>query len=71
VTAEATVRVNGEERQLRAMSLADLLANLGYDASRPGLAAAVNDEIVPRGEWHCTAVHPGDRIEIVGAVAGG
>jgi sulfur carrier protein len=66
-----TVWINGEERPLRATTLADLLADLGHDPTRSGFAAALNDEIVPRSEWHCTPVRTGDRVEIVGAVAGG
>jgi sulfur carrier protein len=66
-----TVTVNGEERPLRAETLAELLVDLGYDAARPGLAAALNDAIVPRSEWRRVEVRPGDRVEIVGAVAGG
>jgi sulfur carrier protein len=66
-----TVWINGEERPLSVATLAELLANRGYDPSRPGFAAALNDEIVPRSEWHRTQIRSGDRVEIVGAVAGG
>ena len=63
--------VNGERRQVAAASVRALLGALGYDATGRGLAVALNDEIVPRGEWETTPVAPGDRIEIVGAVQGG
>ena len=63
--------VNGEPRQIAAANVRALLGALGYDATGRGLAVALNDEIVPRGEWETTPVAPGDRIEIVGAVQGG
>jgi sulfur carrier protein len=36
-----------------------------------GIAVARNGEVVPRSAWDTTSVHPGDRIEIVTAAAGG
>ena len=63
--------VNGERRQVAAANVRALLGALGYDLAGRGLAVARNDEIVPRGEWETTAIAPGDRIEIVGAVQGG
>lgn len=36
-----------------------------------GVAAAVNDEVVPRSAWAATVPHPGDRIELLSAVQGG
>jgi sulfur carrier protein len=71
VPAAVEIVVNGERRQIAAANVRALLGALGYDATRPGLAVARNDEIVPRGEWETTRVAPGDRIEIVGAVQGG
>ena len=72
-TAPAVVEivVNGEPRQVAVANVRTLLSALGYDATGRGLAVALNDEIVPRGEWETTPVAPGDRIEIVGAVQGG
>jgi len=63
--------VNGEPRQVAVANVRTLLSALGYDATGRGLAVALNDEIVPRGEWETTPVASGDRIEIVGAVQGG
>ena len=71
VPTVVAIVVNGEPRQIAAANVRALLGALGYDATRPGLAVARNDEIVPRGEWETTPVAPGDRIEIVGAVQGG
>lgn len=42
------------------------------DPSAPvGVAAAVNDRVVPRSAWATTELHAGDRVEIVTAVQGG
>jgi sulfur carrier protein len=71
MTGEDEVRVNGAARPLRHRLLADLLAELGYSAQRPGIAVAVNGEVVPRGRWSDRALRPGDEVEIVGAVQGG
>jgi sulfur carrier protein len=65
------VSVNGEPRPLREETVADLLAALGYAAGRPGIAVAVNGEVVRRGAWGARRLSPGDRIDIVGAVQGG
>ena len=65
------VRVNGQVRGVQARVLSDLLEELGHDPRRPGVALAVNDEVVPRARWATWTIHTGDRIEIVGAVQGG
>lgn len=36
-----------------------------------GCAVAVNDEVVPRGEWSGRQLHSGDRVEVLTAVQGG
>jgi sulfur carrier protein len=36
-----------------------------------GCAVAVNDEVVPRGEWRGRELHSGDRVEVLTAVQGG
>ncbi len=63
--------INGQPRELRATSVRALLRELGYDPERQGMAVALNDEVVRRGEWSTRAVRDGDRVEIVGAVQGG
>ena len=68
---EAEVEVNGICRPLAAPVLAPLLAALGYLPERPGLAVAVNGQVVPRRAWATHPIAAGDRIEVVGAVQGG
>lgn len=36
-----------------------------------GVAAALNETVVPRGQWLHTRVEDGDRVEILTAVQGG
>jgi sulfur carrier protein len=68
---EATIRLNGSKRPLRERSLVGLLREFGCDPELPGIAVAINGEVVPRREWSDRAVEPGDSIEIVTAVQGG
>ncbi|WP_129843837.1 sulfur carrier protein ThiS [Streptomyces sp. RFCAC02] len=65
-----TVRVNGERRTVAAgTTLAALVAELS--AAPSGIAAAVNESVVPRALWPGTPLGDGDRVEILTAVQGG
>jgi sulfur carrier protein len=67
-----TVVLNGQERPIsEGATVADLVAELGHDPTRPGVAAAVNGTVVPRGDWRRRALRDGDRVEVLGAVQGG
>ena len=61
--------INAEERELAATKLDALVAELGMKADR--VAVELNREIVPRARWSETALHDGDRLEIVHFVGGG
>ncbi|GHA83197.1 sulfur carrier protein ThiS [Streptomyces termitum] len=64
------VSVNGEPRALAApVSLSALVA--GLTTAPSGVAAAVNETVVPRGAWASTLLADGDRVEILTAVQGG
>jgi sulfur carrier protein len=65
------VLVNGKPRAGGEATLKDLVAELGIDPERRGLAVARNGRVVPRASWGDTLVAPGDRIEIVQPLAGG
>ncbi|HXV77419.1 MAG TPA: sulfur carrier protein ThiS [Candidatus Polarisedimenticolaceae bacterium] len=67
----STIIVNGESWPRELASIEVLLRELGHDPTRPGIAVAVNDEVVPRREWPRRPLRFGDRVEIVGAVQGG
>ncbi|MBD0738893.1 MULTISPECIES: sulfur carrier protein ThiS [unclassified Streptomyces] len=65
-----TVLVNGERRSLPApLALDALVADLTPAAS--GVAAALNETVVPRTRWAATPLSDGDRVEILTAVQGG
>ncbi|CAN5576614.1 sulfur carrier protein ThiS [soil metagenome] len=67
-----TVVVNGAAHVLPAgASVGALVAALGLDPARPGVAVAVEGTVVPRREWPATPLDDGDRVEVVGAVQGG
>lgn len=73
--------LNGQAEPHSELSVLDLIQRetglaLGPDGrttegTSPGLAAAVNDEVVPRSAWAGTRLQPGDRIELLSAVQGG
>ncbi|HEY9368264.1 sulfur carrier protein ThiS [Streptomyces sp.] len=64
------VSVNGEPRELSGPTALDaLVATL--TAAPSGVAAAVNEAVVPRSEWSATVLGEGDRIEVLTAVQGG
>jgi sulfur carrier protein len=67
----ATITVNGEVRAWEEGTVETLLRALGLDPDRPGIAVAVNEEIVRRHDWGSHALRTGDRVEIVGAAQGG
>ncbi|MFE9685259.1 sulfur carrier protein ThiS [Streptomyces sp. NPDC006285] len=65
-----TVLVNGERRELAADTALDtLVATLC--AAPSGVAAALNETVVPRAQWAGTLLREGDRVEVLTAVQGG
>ncbi len=63
---------NGSERELPDRStLADVARVLGVGPDEPGVAAAVDGEVVPRASWRARALPDGARVEVVRAAAGG
>ena len=76
------ITLNGKPRAVRAKaSVTSLvsqvtgreLASNGHaaDGQRLGMAIARNSELVPRSQWHSTALAEGDDIELVTAIQGG
>ncbi|MBC9712250.1 sulfur carrier protein ThiS [Streptomyces sp. TRM66268-LWL] len=64
------VLVNGEARDVSyGTTLGALVADVTTAPS--GVAAALNETVVPRGEWQRTALSAGDRVEVLTAVQGG
>ncbi|MCW8215080.1 sulfur carrier protein ThiS [Streptomyces griseolus] len=65
-----SVSVNGERRSVAAGTTLDALV-AGLTSAHSGVAAAVNEAVVPRGRWAATALAEGDRVEVLTAVQGG
>lgn len=62
--------INGEERSFDSVSnVAELIEALNVKGDR--VAVELNREIVPRSNWVTSAVHDGDKLEIVHFVGGG
>jgi len=62
--------INGEERALAEVpNLRALIESLGMKPDR--VAVELNREIVQRTKWNETALHDGDKLEIVHFVGGG
>ena len=65
------LRINGQEAETAAATVAELLAARGIDAKARFLAVAVNGAVVRRAEWPSQALSPGDQVEIVRPLQGG
>ncbi|WP_243869746.1 sulfur carrier protein ThiS [Streptomyces liangshanensis] len=70
MNVSVTISVNGEPRAIGAATTLDaLVATLTPAPS--GVAAAVNETVVPRTRWSGTLLGEGDRVEVLTAVQGG
>ena len=52
-------------------TLTSLIRSMGRDPALPGVAVAMNGEVVPRSEWDVRRVGDGDEIEVLTAIGGG
>ncbi|MFC4497499.1 sulfur carrier protein ThiS [Streptomyces ovatisporus] len=69
-SATVTVSVNGAYRDVpRGHTLGELVAS--FTTAPSGVAAAVNEAVVPRGQWPARELAEGDRVEVLTAVQGG
>ncbi|MFA3840650.1 sulfur carrier protein ThiS [Streptomyces aureus] len=64
------VFVNGEGRQVAPGTTLDALVS-ALTRAPSGVAAALNETVVPRAQWAVTALTDGDRVEVLTAVQGG
>ncbi|MFJ6831287.1 sulfur carrier protein ThiS [Streptomyces sp. NPDC091209] len=62
--------VNGERRLIAAGTALDALVATLTPAPA-GVAAALNETVVPRAQWSSTSLTEGDRVEVLTAVQGG
>ena len=63
------LQINGEEKDVAAATVAELVAQLGMKSDR--VAVELNREIVPRDRWPSAQLRDGDKLEIVHFVGGG
>ena len=64
------LQVNGKAVEIeRGSTIADVVAR--FERVESGIAVALNGEVVVRHRWSETAIDDGDRVEVLGAVAGG
>ena len=61
--------INGREQSLTALTVAELIEQLGMKQDR--VAVELNRNIVPREQWTATNLAEGDQLEIVHFVGGG
>ena len=66
------IKVNGEVKEVSPkLTLHQLLLDLEINPSRPGIAVAINQEVVLRTQWEETEIQPESEIEIIRAAQGG
>src|SRR5512146_2676548 len=69
ISALMRLLINGEEKDIAAATVAELVAQLGMKPDR--VAVELNREIVPRDRWPSAPLRDGDKLEIVQFVGGG
>jgi sulfur carrier protein len=66
------IQVNGEAKTIQVgLNIYQLLLHLQIDPTQPGIAVALNQEVISRNQWQETDILPGSEIELVHAVQGG
>jgi sulfur carrier protein len=64
--------LNGQTTELPAgETLSAVLGSLGLTVASPGVAIAVDREVVPRAAWETFALADGARVEVLTAMQGG
>ncbi|MER6524408.1 sulfur carrier protein ThiS [Streptomyces sp. NPDC001508] len=64
------ISVNGERREIAPGTALDTVVQT-LTTAPGGVAAALNETVVPRAQWPSTALSEGDRVEVLTAVQGG
>ena len=66
------IRINGEDKNVSAeLTLYELLLEMELEPAHPGIAVAVNREVVPKAEWAQKSIGENSEVEIIRAVQGG
>ncbi|WP_055531475.1 sulfur carrier protein ThiS [Streptomyces graminilatus] len=64
------ILVNGLRREVSPGTALDALVS-SLTQAPTGVAAALNETVVPRARWSSTSLSEGDRVEVLTAVQGG
>ncbi|MEV7126402.1 sulfur carrier protein ThiS [Streptomyces sp. NPDC093260] len=64
------ISVNGVPRSVAPGTALDAVVR-ALTAAPSGVAAALNETVVPRAQWPATVLAEGDRVEVLTAVQGG
>ncbi|MFH8804671.1 sulfur carrier protein ThiS [Streptomyces sp. NPDC017936] len=64
------ISVNGERREVAPGTALDSVVR-SLTPAPSGVAAALNETVVPRARWSATPLCEGDRVEVLTAVQGG
>jgi sulfur carrier protein len=64
------ISVNGERQEVAPGTALDTLVR-SLTTAPSGVAAALNETVVPRAQWSATSLSEGDRVEVLTAVQGG
>ncbi|MDX3529866.1 sulfur carrier protein ThiS [Streptomyces sp. ID05-39B] len=64
------ISVNGERREVAPGTALDSVVR-SLTPAPSGVAAALNETVVPRARWSATSLSDGDRVEVLTAVQGG
>ena len=70
MSRHVNILVNGRQREVSAGTVLDALVK-SLTAAPSGVAAALNETVVPRARWSSTPLSDGDRVEVLTAVQGG
>ena len=66
------IRINGESKTVQqGLTVQQLLLDMRIDPSQPGIAVALDLEVIPRKRWQELEIPPTSDIEIIHAVQGG
>jgi sulfur carrier protein len=66
------ILLNGEHCDLASgETVLAALGRLGLEADAPGVAVAVDGEVVPRARWESFPLGDGARVEVLTAMQGG
>ncbi len=63
------IKINGTEQDFAGKTVADYLAENGYDIKR--VAVELNEDILPKSQYEDTFLKDGDVMEVVSFVGGG